>query len=58
MIDEKKRDEEQGVQDGKYLTCEKYGDIFAVREDLECKHPHEKCKYRLDCQIYMVGKNK
>ena len=57
MIDERKRDEEQGIHDGKYLTCEKYGDIFAVREDLECKHLHEKCKYRLDCQVYLIGKN-
>ncbi len=57
MIDERKLDEEQGIENRKYLTCEKYGDIFAVKEDLECKHLQEKCKYRLDCQIYMIGKN-
>ncbi len=57
MIDERKNNEELGISTCKYLTCEKYGDIFAVRDTLECQHLHEKCKYRFDCQIYMIGKN-
>ena len=57
MIDEKKINEAQGIYDRKYLTCEKYKDVFEVKEDLECRHPQETCKYRLDCQIYLIGKN-
>lgn len=57
MIDEKKANEERGIKGRKYLTCEKYKDIFEVREDLACKHLKETCKYRLDCQIYMIGKD-
>ncbi|MCK5915939.1 MAG: hypothetical protein KAG92_07350 [Deltaproteobacteria bacterium] len=57
MIDERKINEERGIKGRKYLTCEKYKDIFEVREGLECQHQHETCKYRLDCQIYLIGKD-
>lgn len=57
MIDEKKANEERGVYDRSYVTCEKYGDIFELRAGLACLHPKEKCKYRLNCQIYQIGKN-
>jgi len=57
MINEKKINEDKGIKDRKYLTCEKFKDVFEVKEGLECRHPHETCKYRLDCQIYLIGKN-
>ena len=57
MIDEKKANEEGGIKNRNYLTCEKFGDIFEVREGLACRHPKETCKYRLSCQIYLIGKN-
>ncbi|MBN2808133.1 MAG: hypothetical protein JXR80_01430 [Deltaproteobacteria bacterium] len=57
MIDERKANEERGIRDRKYLTCEKYGDIFEVCETLACRHLQENCKYRLDCQIYLIGRN-
>ena len=57
MIDEKKANEERGITDRRYLTCERFGDIFEVREGLACRHPKETCKYRLSCPIDMIGKN-
>ena len=57
MIDEKKANEERGIKNRNYLTCEKFGDIFELREDLACRHLKESCKYRLNCQIYLIGKN-
>ncbi len=57
MINEKKINEDKGIKGRKYLTCEKFKDVFEVKEGLECRHPHETCKYRLDCQIYLIGKN-
>ncbi len=57
MIDEKKVNEERGIKNLNYLTCEKFGDIFALSEDLACRHPKETCKYRFNCQIYLIGKN-
>ena len=57
MIDEKKINEEKGLTGRRYLTCEKYRDVFEIKEDLKCHHPHETCKYRLDCPIYLIGEN-
>ena len=57
MIDEKKTNEERGIKGRRYLTCEKFSDVFEVSEDLACKHLKETCKYRLDCQIYLIGKD-
>ena len=57
MIDEKKANEERGIKNRRYLICERFKDVFEVREGLACHHPKETCKYRLDCQIDLIGKN-
>lgn len=57
MINERLENERKGIMDRRYLTCEKYGDILEVREDLHCRHPKETCKYRLSCSIYQIGLN-
>jgi nitrite reductase/ring-hydroxylating ferredoxin subunit len=56
LIDERQRNEVRGIIDRKYLTCEKYGDIFEVRDGLACLHPKATCKFRLNCPIYIIGK--
>ncbi|NPA25420.1 MAG: hypothetical protein GXO34_06305 [Deltaproteobacteria bacterium] len=57
MIDEKKANEAKGIFDRKYLVCKRLGDIFEVTENLACRHPKEKCKYRLECPIDQIGRN-
>jgi len=57
LINEKAENEAKGNADRKYLTCEKYGDIFEVKDGLACHHPKEVCKFRLTCPIYAIGKN-
>ena len=57
LINERERNEAEGVNDRKYLTCEKYGDIFEVRDGLACPHPKATCKFRLNCPIHLIGKN-
>ena len=56
LINEKALNEAEGITDRKYLTCEKYGDIFEVRDGLACRHPKATCKFRLNCPIYLIGK--
>lgn len=56
LIDERQQNEARGITGRKYLTCEKYGDIFEVRDGLTCLHPKTTCKFRLDCPIYIIGK--
>lgn len=57
MINEKLENEQRGITDRRYLTCEKYGNVFEVRDSLACHHPKETCKYRLSCPIYQIGQN-
>jgi hypothetical protein len=57
LINEEERNEAEGITDRKYLTCEKYGDIFEVRDGLACLYPKATCKFRLNCSIYLIGKN-
>ena len=55
LINEKEANEQQGISDRKYLTCEKYGDVFEVRDWLACLQPKVTCKFRLDCPIHQIG---
>jgi hypothetical protein len=57
MIDERKANEAKGILDRKYLVCERLGDVLEVTEKLACRHPKEKCKYRLECPIDLIGRN-
>ncbi len=57
MINERLENEKKGIRDRRYLTCEKYGDVFEVKEGLHCRHPKETCKYRLSCPIFQIGQN-
>ncbi|TAL15495.1 hypothetical protein EPN96_12700 [bacterium] len=57
LINEKAENEAEGITGRKYLTCQKFGDIFEVREGLGCRHPKETCKFRLSCPIYSIGRN-
>lgn len=56
-IDERQVNEANGILDRKYLACQKFGDLFEVRDGLACHHPKATCKFRLDCAIYLIGKN-
>lgn len=47
-----------GVPEGKEYVCEKYGETVLASDDLSCLHPKEKCKFRLTCPIYAIGKNR
>jgi nitrite reductase/ring-hydroxylating ferredoxin subunit len=57
MINEKKENEARGIFGRQYLTCQRLGEVFEVRDGLACRHPKEKCKYRLDCPIDQIGRN-
>jgi nitrite reductase/ring-hydroxylating ferredoxin subunit len=57
IINEKDRNEAKGLTGRKYLTCQKYGDVFEVRDGLACRHQKVVCKFRLTCPIYSIGKN-
>ncbi len=57
IINEQDRNEAKGIAGGKYLTCQKYGDVFVVRDGLACRHPKVTCKFRLTCPIYSIGRN-
>ena len=57
MIDERKENEARGIRDRQYLVCQRLGDVFEVKEGLRCRHPKEKCKYRFDCPIDIIGRN-
>ena len=56
-IDERKENEAKGIFGRQYLVCQRLGEVFEVKEGLRCRHPKEKCKYRLDCPIDMIGRN-
>lgn len=57
LINEKEANEQRGITNRKYLTCEKYGDILEVRDGLACLQPKATCKFRLDCPIHQIGRN-